>query len=302
MRRDTPWRRVTRAERCPICDKPDWCLVNGPTGNPTEAICARNESDKIVKSDKGLENVGWLHRLQVDDAWRPQRVRTVRVAPPAPTAQSDLTALAERSETAIGLDALGRLADSLGLSVASLQRLGVGWSAEHGATTWPMRDVTGVVLGIRLRLASGRKFAVRGGHEGLFLPRDLPDGGVLLICEGPTDTAAMVELGFAAVGRPNCTGGVRLLVDLVRCRSAGEVVIVADIDPHGAGRRGADSLAAVLVAYSTTVRVIEPGIGKDAREWLQRGGTRADVLTAIDAAPVRQLLVQTRKVGPDARR
>jgi hypothetical protein len=55
-----------------------------------------------------------------------------------------------------------------------------------------------------------------------------------------------------------------LLVALVRRRLPPEVVVVADDDE--AGRRGADNLASVLVAYAPAVRVIAPPEGvKDAR-------------------------------------
>jgi hypothetical protein len=161
-----------------------------------------------------------------------------------------------------------------------------------------MTNTGGDVLGIRLRLPNGRKFSVRGGREGLFIPTELADAGPLLLTEGATDCAALLDLEFAAVGRPSCTGGVRLLVELVQRRQAADVVIVADIDAHGRGQRGAENLAAVLVAYSQAVRVIAPPAGcKDAREWKRSGATRGDVQTAIDAAPVRRLLIQTRKAG-----
>jgi len=113
----------------------------------------------------------------------------------------------------------------------------------------------------------------------------------LLIAEGATDTAALLDLGFNAVGRPSCTGGVKLLVELVKRLVALEVVIVADADVPG--QRGANNLAAVLVAYSPAVRIITPPAGvKDARSWKQAGATSADVQAAIDAAPVRRLVVR----------
>jgi DNA primase len=153
-----------------------------------------------------------------------------------------------------------------------------------------MRNPSGEVLGIRLRRPDGGKFAVKGSKDGLFLPAmdgSEPDGP-LLICEGPTDTAALLDMGFGnVVGRPSCTGGTRLLVQLVRRRLRPEVVIVADGD--GPGRRGADSLASVLVVYAPAVRVIQPpGAIKDARAWLLAGGMRSEVQEAIDAAPVRR--------------
>ena len=58
----------------------------------------------------------------------------------------------------------------------------------------------------------------------------------MLICEGPTDTAALLDMGFAnVVGRPSCTGGIKLLVELVCQRRSEEVVVVADGDEPGQG-------------------------------------------------------------------
>ncbi|MCH7728355.1 MAG: hypothetical protein IH991_18040, partial [Planctomycetes bacterium] len=75
MRTNTDWRRVTRAELCPICEKPDWCLLTGPKGNPTAAICPR------IESNNRRGEAGWLHRLRDDDRWQPRR-RTIRFERP----------------------------------------------------------------------------------------------------------------------------------------------------------------------------------------------------------------------------
>ena len=182
------------------------------------------------------------------------------------------------------------LAQSLGVSADSLQRLGLGWSDKHGAWSFPMRDAGGNVRGIRLRAPDGRKFAVSGSKDGLFIPEGLAFETALLICEGPTDMAAMLDLGFEAIGRPSCTGGTRLLAELLSNKRPPEVVIVGDHDEPG--QRGADSLASTLVVYCPAVRVIWPPEGvKDARAWLLAGATREDVLRAIEAAPVRRLKI-----------
>jgi phage/plasmid primase-like uncharacterized protein len=156
-----------------------------------------------------------------------------------------------------------------------------------------MRDAAGEVRGIRLRGPDGRKWAVRGGREGLFLPAGLDVAQRLLICEGPTDTAAALDLGFAAVGRPSCTGGAGLLLRLVRERHPAEVVVVADGDPPG--QRGARDLAAELRGYVRVVRVITPP-AKDLREWLRAGAT-ADNLAALIAAtaPLEITITVTRR-------
>jgi DNA primase len=157
-----------------------------------------------------------------------------------------------------------------------------------------MTDAAGRMLGIRLRSPDGTKFAVKGGKEGLFIPANVGgDPDPQLICEGPTDAAALLDMGFRnVVGRPSCTGGIKLLAELVRQRRTPEVVIVSDGDEPG--RVGADRLASVLVAYVPAVRVIAPPAGvKDSRDWLRAGGTRQDVEGAIHAAAVRRLVIRT---------
>jgi len=122
-----------------------------------------------------------------------------------------------------------RLAEKLTVSVNSLRQLGAAWAAKYRAWAFPMADADGVILGIRLRAETGRKWAVRGSHQGLFLP----EGGLgeqvneVIVCEGPTDTAALLTLGLSAVGRPSCSGGGRLLLPLLAGR---HVIILADRD------------------------------------------------------------------------
>ena len=182
------------------------------------------------------------------------------------------------------------LANSLGVSADSLRQLRVGWSSEHAAYTFPMCDAVGRVLGVRLRGSDGHKWSVRGGQEGLFLPRtgETANSGMLLVCEGPTDAAALIDLGFYTIGRPSCTGGVRLIVELVQSLRPDCVTILADADAPGI--RGANNLAVLLTAYVPSVRVVIPPPGiKDARQWKRRGATHGDVLRRIEMVEPRRL-------------
>ena len=280
------WQRVSRGAPCPVCERPDWCLL---AADGTAAICTR------VESKKRAGEAGWIHRLT--DAHRSgQRVRVVPFA--AGGKRDDLERLAAEYQEAADHVRLLQFADSLALSLTSICQLRVGWSAEHRAWSFPMRDGKGNVVGIRLRRPDGFKFAVKGGKEGLFIPENRKaESSPLLVCEGSTDAAALLDMGFAnVVGRPSCTGGIKLLVQLVQ-RSPSEVIIVADGDEPG--RRGADNLASVLLIYAPAVRVIVPPDGiKDARDWLRAGGKRADVERVIGAAPVRRLTVQAKAVLP----
>ena len=285
------WRRVSRREHCPICDRPDWCLVTGSVGALTAAICAR------IESRHAAGKAGWLHKL-ADYGWQADRRRTVTIHSAVPQSPApDLSLLAARYFAAVEADHLECFAAGLGLSVESLRRLRVGWATDRFAWCFPMTDAGGKVLGIRLRAPDGRKWSVRGGREGLFIPAaDAVVGERLVICEGTTDTAALLDLGFAAVGRPSCSGGIPLLVELVKRRRPAEIVIVADADAPG--RRGAESLAVVMLAYSAAVRVISPPTGmKDARAWKQSGATPADVLARINAAVIRKLTIKAERMG-----
>jgi len=49
-----PMSRVTRRSPCPVCGKPDWCLVGSRA-----AICMRVPSDRPASRGMG----GWIHRL-----------------------------------------------------------------------------------------------------------------------------------------------------------------------------------------------------------------------------------------------
>lgn len=177
-------------------------------------------------------------------------------------------------------DALDGLSRSLGLTVQSLRRLGIGWTGRCWA--FPMVGGDGTVCGIRIRALSGKKFSQRGGKDGLFVPSDLSGTGELVITEGPTDCCALLDLGFDAIGRPNCSGGVRLLADFVRRGTWERHVIIADAD--GPGLQGALTLARVLAPLSAEVRIVVPP-ATDARAWKNTGATRANVLALIDAAP-----------------
>ena len=265
-------------------------------------------------------NGGWLHVLAGDRAparrRRPRGVRTVYVPSRVP-GRADLAELSRSYRVAAAAHRIEELAASLGVTAESLSRLGVGWAFDDGrpgvydagdvlrccgGRTWafPMTDGKGAVLGIRLRAEGGRKWAVAGGREGLFIPAGLGRPRRLLIAEGPTDCAALLDLAFAAVGRPSCTGGVSLLVELVRRLKPEEVVIVADADAPG--RRGAEALARVLRVYAQGVKAITPPDGvKDARAWKAAGATSADLEAAIAAAPALRLAVRGRVAGRTSR-
>lgn len=276
------WRRVSKREPCPRCGRKDWCAISDDA-----VICMRVESSKQVKTGAGI---GYLHRLSHDVAPRSTNARPVaREAEPTETPNWGQLLARYRAATVPG--ELRQLADRLGVSVVSLQRLGCCWAPDKRAWAFAMRDPAGEVVGIRLRSDDGRKWAVKGSHQGLFTPDDgtLPDlAERIFIVEGPTDAAALLDLGFVVVGRPSCTGSADDLAVLLAKR---DVVIIGDNDPvktapdgrtFRPGHDGAYALADRLVqpGAARSVRVIFPLEGKDMRDW-KRGGCDACLVNVL---------------------
>ena len=119
---------------------------------------------------------------------------------------------------------------------------------------------------------------MRGSKSGLFVPVDLNDGERLLICEGPTDTAAALELGLDAIGRPSCNGAIEMTARAARGRS--ELIVVADNDDVGI--RGAMKLADTLALHCRVKIVVAPSGIKDLRSWLCKGLSSEQLEAIID--------------------
>ncbi len=263
------WIRVTKREPCKVCGRGDWC---GLSPDRTVAVCMR------VKSDRPVRNGGWLHRIA---AAPPRPAPPVYVPPPkdVDSGAIDWPALLRRFQRDTRMCEVDRLAAGLGVSPGSLRRLGIAWAAPHRAWAFPMCDSAGERIGVRLRAEDGRKWAVPGSHNGLFWPDGLSGSGPLLVCEGPTDTAALLDLGYDAIGRPSCTGAVEMVIEVVRALRRRDVVVMADADDPGID--GADRLARALTEAGRRPKVIRPLKCKDARAWVQSGATRAVVDCAI---------------------
>jgi hypothetical protein len=177
----------------------------------------------------------------------------------------------------------------LGVEMDALETLQPAFDGVNQAFAFPMRDGDGAVCGIRLRNFEGRKWAVRGSREGLFYDPGLVPGDDLVVCEGPTDTAAALSLGLRVVGRPSCAGGADALAVLVRRLRVKRLTIVADHDtPHRRtdgsawypGREGAEALAKGL---RRMWRMILPP-AKDLRAWLHAGAKRSQFDALVNSA------------------
>ena len=264
--------RVNRQRPCPICRKPDWCLV---ATDRSAAICQRIQEG----STKRCGEAGWLHLLRDDESYQKYARPIRRVVIPVRSASPDFAVIAVRCQERVSQTQLQRVSDQLGVSVSSLKRLGIGWNG--AAYTFPMSTPEGRIVGLRLRFPEGRKSSEKGSRQGLFIPCDLPDDGLLLICEGASDTAAALNLSFAAVGRPSCNTGARMLS---RFASGREVAIIADNDTPG--RKGAEALASELVLHCPSVKIVYPPADiKDLRQWKQESLVMEQLETVIESSP-----------------
>jgi len=274
--------RATRGRPCPVCGRPNWCLV---AEDGSRAICAR------VASERRAGEAGWLHVLGVS-ALPIRRSQRRAVAIQIGTSDFEASAAAaERFDDPAGPRDCGDLARELGVSRESLRRLRVGWTG--WAWTFPMVNARGATIGIRLRRPDGSKLAEKGSRQGLFTPSKLTGNAPLLITEGPTDLAAALDLGFDAIGRPSCAGGIELVSSYLRLTGRQDVVVFADSD--SAGRAGADALAK-SVALVARVRIAAPPPQfKDLRAWVRGGARREHVDGVIEAATAVELRLDVRR-------
>lgn len=277
--------RVSYQTPCPICGKPDWCSFSD---DGAAAVCMRVAEGSV----KETRNGGYLHRLQETVGLRRRRVVSVAIPPSSPF-RSGIPDLANYycQQIAELPDRLEWLADNLGLPAWTLRHLQVGWSQNRQAYSFSMKDAIGTVIGIRLRRLDSRKYAIRGSRNGCFIPTDQIHSDRLLICEGPTDCAALLSLGFWCIGRPDCISGGQHVVNYVRKLEPKEAVVIADRDEPGL--RGARVLASELLRYCAQIRLIQPpGDFKDARAWITAGGSREDVERRIESSPIRTLQIR----------
>ena len=255
------WHRVTRSEPCIVCGKPDYC---------------GRSADGLVRCMRSAEApIGMRYIRTATDGGHLFAVDDPRQAPPPPPPKRpkpsvDWSAVHAQARAEIIPGELYDFADvELGLSGEAMDLLDVG--VHRDRYVCPERDATGNIIGLVKRHLDGRKESLLGSRRGLTYQHPFPDDDPVLVVEGWSDTAAAIEAGFTAVGRPSNTGGGELLVQLLKNRN---VIVFGENDekPNGSwpGRDGAEHIASKLKATCASVRVIYPPTSvKDLRGWLR---------------------------------
>lgn len=275
--------RVNKNNPCPICGRPDWCLIDE---DGSKAICSRiSEGSKTKAGD-----AGWLHIL-ID---RPPQQRRKYVGPRFRTVHTDINWEKLNADYRNNFDDPMGAGQIFGVTLMALDELLIGWDPQKKVHTFPMKDGRGNIIGIRLRTLEGHKFSVPGSKNGLFWPLSVKadTDELFFIGEGPTDCAALLDLGFSPVGRASCGTGYQYIKEMIeRCNR--QVVIFADKDeakftPDGRkffpGYDGGLKLARSIKPFVSSVRLIKPPVKKDIRAWYQAGCTRAAVLALVKNA------------------
>jgi 5S rRNA maturation endonuclease (ribonuclease M5) len=209
--------RVTDSNPCPVCGRPDWCLIHN---SGRGAICQRVESAIRKK------NAGWYHDVE---AYAPPVLvpKAPKLDPRAVSRLVDMMPMVRQED-----------ADQLGIPLAGLRSLRAKYSLDRDAVLFPMEDGQGRWVGGRYRAHTGAKWSIRGATEGVFTTSK-PITSFAIVTEGPTDTAAVAALGLPAVGRPSCNGGLDEIKRLVP--EWAYLLILAD--PDGPGVKGARDFA-----------------------------------------------------------
>lgn len=284
------WLRVTHRSPCPVCERPDWCTVSAD-GRYTH--CMRVESDKAASGDAG----GWIHKTNRAPMTSTKEIPKLRPEQVHSLAKS----MYEHPRASFHRPVLAK---SLGVTVASLERLRVGYGRDRDGrefASFPSRNSRGKVIGITRRYESGEKKTYPGTTNGLFFaPRCMRDPGPLFLPEGASDVAAFLSLGLCAIGRPSCTGGVALLLPLVtHARQHGRLVIVVgerDSQPEKRGQlkscpadcKGCSHCWPGLagpraVANALGCNFALPPVGfKDFRDYARSGGVWRSVLKMME--------------------
>jgi len=248
--------------KCPVCDKPDWCLV---AEDNTAAICRRIEKGSIKKCGKA----GWLH---IFGDFNPKK-HTLPEKPYIDWARHTLQFAQQLHENRVAF--YNYCADNK-LNIISTMRFNIGWT--KGWLTIPIYGMDGKIKGIQRRQKNIKRF-MKHSEMGVFLPSAFLQykAKTLAVTEGWTDTVTAYEYGFGAcVGKMNCYVGDDMVLYYAKRLGCERVIIFADND-NGVGLDGAKATAELLREHGFRVIVIQTR-EKDLRACKQIGMTINEVL------------------------
>jgi len=257
------WPTFTKEHPCPACNHSDWLCRQGER----KFICMR------VLSEHPSKDGGFYHEYG--------NKKPTYIAPKrsAPIQCKNINQIANRLTAT--QNQIDNLAKQLGVEDWSLVHLHVSRHPQEKAWAIPMRDGDNKIIGIHLRCDDGSKKAITGSRNGLFIPQVNPQK-LAFVCEGASNTAALVTMGFYAIGRPSCNSGGEMLKVALKRLGVSRIVIVGDNDslksaPDGRtfrpGQDGAKKLKKEIGLPSCIFTTPSPC--KDVRELLIKIGAES---------------------------
>ena len=248
--------------KCPICSKPDWCLV---ADDGTAAICSRKSEGSVKKVGKA----GWLHIL---GDFKPIKY----TVPPKKKIDWNKWTVKFAKQLINNREAFGKLCQSIKLNPISALRFYIGW--HKGWLTIPLYGVSGRIVGIQRRQGNVKRHMKHSGM-GVFVPSAFYQNpsDMVAVTEGWTDTVTAVEYGYNAIGRVNAwVGNEEVLMFVKTHPSIKRVLIFADNDENGVGLAGAAETADLLIEEDFMTKVVLTP-EKDLRKCKQKGMTIQEV-------------------------
>jgi hypothetical protein len=221
---------------CPICGKPDGCLV---AEDGTACICSRISTGSVKKVGKGGFHGGWLH-ITGDFKSEPYKAPVKPYIDWAMWADKFAHNLVENR-----IDLLKFCADNK-INPVSALRFNIGVS--KGWVTIPMYGIAGKVTGIQRRQRNIKRF-MKWSDVGVFIPSAFFQyrAKTLAVCEGWTDVIAAYEYGFSAcIGKFNAWVGDEIVLYYAKLLGCERAFIFADYNEDGVGQDGAKQTEQVL--------------------------------------------------------
>lgn len=287
------WLRVSKANPCPICRKPDNCCVS----ISGEAVFCGRVTGTIGKVNQGGQH---LHVLN-DSSALPLHRRPRQTVTPSNTNSTNIkTPKKGRQKTSEEINrimnslprpsvALDALALDLGLTGRSFGRHDI--RVESADVSRPYcwcfveRNGQGDPVGITQRfqvprLINGKpvkKQQVKNTRRGLFYSVQ-NFGGVgkrVFLPEGLTDVLALNDLDIPAIGRPSNRMGATELATMIEYYPSHQFVLIGENDQKACGAwPGLDGCRAVAKQIYEICGEILPYVMpssqfKDIREWVQ---------------------------------
>ena len=197
-------------------------------------------------------------------------------------AERDWAAMVKQHQLSLTKQTLKELATELGVTPQSLSCLHIGLT--RLGFTFPEFNGAGEVVGISVRRFDGDKLMLPGSRRGIYIPQGwYGRRDPVLLVEGASDVAAATMLGFAALGRPDCSSGAKMLAEAILTGVDGydpdgilverKVVVMGENDakPDGRwpGKTGAIKVAEELSWHlGRPVSWALPDTAKDLRAWV----------------------------------